>query len=203
MSKIQFLKYSLIIYLLEISVSFAAIDTELEHVIQTVSYAFNVQDVQMIRQYIHPQYGYIYWNKIGVPINQSFYTRSEFSFPQYEANGSNMWFYQAPKANQKLIKSTQLPTIDCTSWNKSGLFYTTNNRKPFSELSKNNQDIIEMSQQELNLELKKILPFEKQLVELQYVGKSKDIGDDMHLFFSKINGKWYFSALDNAGNCDA
>lgn len=37
---------------------------------------------------------------------------------------------------------------------------------------------------------------------MQYVGKSRKIGDDLHLFFSHIEGQWYFSALDNAGQCD-
>lgn len=203
MLKIQFFRYSLFTYLFGISTAFAATDTSLEDTIQAVNHGFKTQNTQLVKQFIHPKYGFIYWNKIGVPTNQSFYTRAEFEFPKYEGNGSNMWFYEAPDANQKLIQTTQLPTMDCTSWNKSGLFYTANRHKPFSELSKFNQSIHESSKQELKTELKQIVPFEKQLVELQYVGTSKSIGDDMHLFFSKIDGKWYFSALDNAGTCDA
>lgn len=186
-----------------IPVSFAQNDPLLESTIKSVLKSFKNQDNQLLQQYIHPKYGVIYWNKIGVPINQSIFQKSEFKFPDQHSLESTRWFYEAPNAQEKLIKTNQLPEMDCQNWNKSGLYYKTLTTKPFSDLTKFNQSIIEQTDKQITHELKQLKPFEKQIVELQYVGKSRSIGDDLHLYFSKIDKQWYLSAFDNAGNCDA
>lgn len=193
----------LVILTFIITPSHAQIDPQLESTIKNVIQGFKSQNDQIVQKYIHPTYGFIYWNKIGVPINQGVYPKAEFHFPKKNSDASNQWFYTAPDAEQKLMHTTKLPTIDCPSWNYAGLLYLVNNSHPFSELSKLNKSIIESSDEEFDKQLQEVQPFEKQLVELQYVGKSRTDGDDLHLFFSKINGKWYFSGLDNSSKCDA
>jgi hypothetical protein len=181
----------------------AQIDQQLEQAIEAVTQGFKEQNSSKVQQYIHPNYGVIYWSKIGVPVNQTFLTQSKFVFPNANMSDSLKWFYQAPEKNEKPTQSTLLPKMDCETWNKSGLFYKTIKTKPFSELSKINQSLYEIPNQQLQQELERIAPFEQQIIELQYVGKSRAIGDDLHLFFSKIDNKWYLSAFDNAGQCDA
>lgn len=184
------------------STSFAQNNPLLESTIKSVLKSFKTQDDQLLQQHIHPKYGVIYWNKIGVPINQSIFQKSEFKFPKQDSSESTRWFYEAPDAQEKLINTSQLPQMNCQEWNKSGLFYKTLTTKPFSDLTKFNQPIIEQTNEEVTHQLNQLKPFEKQVIELQYVGTSRDIGDDLHLYFSKIDKQWYLSAFDNAGQCD-
>ncbi len=93
--------------------------------------------------------------------------------------------------------------MECDLWNKSGWYYQYSSEKPFSEiiiLNKKNQDI---SKKDAIEQLAKVKFFEQQLVEMIYVGESREVSDDLHIFFSKIDGKWYLAAFDNSGNCDA
>ncbi|RZG44977.1 hypothetical protein [Acinetobacter wuhouensis] len=185
------------------SASFAQNDPLLESTIKSVLKSFKTQDNQLLQQHIHPKYGVVYWNKIGVPINQSIFQKSEFKFPNQDSPESTRWFYEAPNSQEKLIKTSRLPETDCQKWNKSGLYYKTLTTKPFSDLTKSNQPIIEQSNEEITHQLNQLKLFEKQVIELQYVSKSRSIGDDLHLYFSKIDKQWYLSAFDNAGQCDA
>ena len=184
------------------SMIYAQIDLQLETTIKDVVQGFKNRNTSQVQKHIHTKYGFIYWNKIGVPINQGVYAKNEFIFPK-QGDEPNQWFYETPKHSQPLINTSRLPTMDCERWNKFGFFYTHSVSHPFSDLSKSNQSIIETSDRELAQQLKQVQPFERKLVEMQYVGKSRKIGDDLHLFFSYIEGQWYFSALDNAGQCDA
>lgn len=94
--------------------------------------------------------------------------------------------------------------MECNLLNKSGRYYQQHShKKPFSELIYSYQKNNEISKTEMAKQLHKIQPFESNLAEMQYVGKTRNISDDLHLFFSKIEGKWYLSAFDQSGNCDA
>ncbi|WP_374572367.1 hypothetical protein [Acinetobacter sp.] len=45
----------------------AAADPQLESVIQSVANGFYTRDAQKVQKFIHPQQGYIYWYRIGIP----------------------------------------------------------------------------------------------------------------------------------------
>ncbi len=182
----------------------AETDPQLESVIQSVANGFYTRDAQKVQKFIHPQHGYIYWYRIGIPTIQTFENKSDFNFPSENAASPDIWFFNAPNASQKLIQSSELPTMECDLWNKSGWYYQQHShKKPFSELIYSYQKNNEISKTEMAEQLHKIQPFESNLAEMQYVGKTRNISDDLHLFFSKIEGKWYLSAFDQSGNCDA
>lgn len=202
MSKFQFLSSCLLLYLSGISISFAQSEYNLEQTIRTVSHAFKTQNYKEVQTYIHPEYGYIYWYRIGIPILQSYQRQSDFKFPTKDAVPPNIWFYQTPNPQQKLQKTTQLPQMQCEHWDKSGWYYQTTTQKPFTKVIDYDQKYEGISPQVSNQWREKVHVFEKNLVEMHYVGKSKIIGDDLYLYFSQIEGKWYLAAFDNAGDCD-
>lgn len=183
---------------------YARIDAQLEATIRAVVQGFKDKNSAQVQRYIHPRQGYILWYRIGIPIIQTIEKRSEFAFPTADAKFPHLWFYTTPAAQQKLILTADLPKMECTTWTKSGWFYQYQpHQKVFTALIQEHEKFDLISVQQAKTQQQKVAPFENNLVEMHYVGESRDVNDSLHLFFSKLDGKWYFSAFNNSGDCDA
>lgn len=193
----------ILLSLIFIPLSYAKIDHSLETTIRAVVLGFQNRHAEQVKPYIHPQYGYVYWYRIGIPTIQTYEQRKDFMFPAEDSAFPNIWLYNTPHPQKLLQKTTQLPIMECDLWNKSGWFYQqTHVKKAFRQVLKNNYRDQLISKEALNEGLKIVQPLEKNLVEMYYIGITRQVDDSLHLYFSQINGKWYLSGFDNSGNCD-
>ena len=186
-----------------IPLSYAKNDPSLEKTIHAVVLGFQNRNAEQVKPYIHPKYGYVYWYRIGIPTIQTYEQRKDFIFPAEGSAFPNIWHYSTPHPKKLLQKTMQLPIMECDLWNKSGWFYQQSHvKKAFRQVLKNNYRDQLIDKEALEKGLKIVQPLEKNLVEMYYIGSTRQVSDSLHLYFSQINGKWYLSGFDNGGNCD-
>lgn len=177
----------------------AAPQSSLQQVMREVVGGFAQHDAAKVRRHIHPQYGYVYVSRAGAVPSLQMLRRQEFVFatpyfgtqPQLQA-----------RSRIRMASAAAMPKHDCERWNKAGWYYRYASREqPFSALLRHQQQYEQMPSKQIQADLQRVQPLEAQLVKMVYIGKSRNMGDELHLYFSKIGAQWYFSAYDNSGAC--
>ena len=179
----------------------AAPKPSLQQVMREVVGGFAQHDVAKVRRHIHPQYGYVYLSRGGAVPSIDILSRQEFVFtaPYFGTQPQLQ-----PRSRIRMLSAAAMPKHDCERWNKAGWYYRYASREqPFSALVRHHQQYEPIPNTQVQAQLQRLQPLEAQLVTMLYVGKSRHIGDELHLYFSKIGAQWYFSAYDNGGACAA